>query len=253
MVFFLGILRLAIVYIYEVISMRKGRIIFLGFVFIFLLDLIFVKWYCDDKINMVEVPVATMDIAERTKIDESMIEYIFVPAAYVRDYAFKNSDEIIGKYTDLGGSITKGSLFYHSALFYEDDLPDAPSLKLKKGQTAFSLPVDLVKLSGNTITEGQKVDVYVTIDQAKGTPAVDNLIRAVRVLDVKDRNGIDIDDEASSHVPYVAILAIDDELINYVKVAERIGMIDILAPSTDYENDQESMLNEHSSVLYLLK
>lgn len=233
--------------------MRKGRIFLVFMIGLIILDVIGMKWYCDFKIDMIEIPVASKDIYARTKIDESMIDYIEVPSAYVKDNAYVNEEDIIGKYSELGYKIEKGSLFYIGDLFHEGELPDAPSLKLKKGQTAFTLPVDLVKLAGNSIVEGQKVDVYISIDQAKGTPVVDNLIKAVRVLSVKDRNGVDINDEDSSHVPYVAILAINDEQITYLKVAERIGEIDIMAPSVNYAQGEESILNESSAVLTLLQ
>ena len=68
-------------------------------------------------------------------------------------------------------------------------------------------------------------------------------------MGIKDRNGYDISDADSSHIPYVAILAVNDEQIMYLKKAERIGEIDILAPSMQYLYEEESILNEESSIL----
>lgn len=233
--------------------MRKGRILVLFCFLLLLIDVIGMKWYCDLKINLIKVPIAAVDIHARSKISENMIAYIEIPAAYVHEAAYLMTEDILGKYTELGNKIEKGSPFYIGNLFYEGELPDAPSLKLKKGQTAFTLPVDLVKLSGNSITVDQKVDLYVAIDQTQAAPVVDNLLKAVRVVSVKDRNGIDVQDDASSHVPYVAVLAVNDDQINYLKIAQRIGEIDILAPSQNYSHLEESILNEQSSVLKWLK
>lgn len=233
--------------LYEVMQMRRR--FFCVLLLLVIGDVVWIHWYCKQAIDLISVPVAACDIYARTQIDASMLEYVELPSAYVQDHAYRKEEDIIGKYTELGYKIEKGSLFYTGSLFREKDLPDAPSLKLKKGQTAFTLPVDLVKLSGNTITEDQKVDIYVSIDQSKGAPLVDKLIQAVRVVGIKDRNGYDISDAASSHIPYVAILAVDDDQIMYLKKAERIGEIDILAPSMQYPYEEESILNEESSIL----
>lgn len=233
--------------------MRKGRIFILFCLILVLVDIIGIKLYCDAKIDLVEVPVATVDIYARTKVEKEMISYIEVPSVYVKENAYMLEEDIVGKYTELGYKIEKGSLFYIGDLFYEGELPDVPSMKLKKGQTAFTLPVDLVKLSGNSIAVDQKVDVYVSIDQNQAAPTVDCLLKAVRVVSVKDRNGIDVQDETSTHVPYVAVLAVNNDQINYLKVAERIGDIDILAPAVNYSQLEESVLNENSAVLKSLK
>lgn len=233
--------------------MHKKRIFIFMMVLIMLMDFIFIRWYCNQKIDLIEIPVANRDIPARTKIDETLFDYVEIPSAYIDSNAYLLAEDIVDKYTDLGNTIRKGSPFYIGDLYHEKELPDAPSMKLKKGQTAFPLSVDLVKFSGNTISEDQKVDVYVTIEQTKGTPIVDNVIKAVRVIGIKDRNGIDIQDETSSHVPYVVLLAINDDLIQYLKVAERIGDIDILAPSTNYADGEESLFNDQSEVLQYIR
>lgn len=203
----------------------------------------------DRKIDLVEVPFAKVDIKPRTKIDETMIGYKKVPKMYVDELCYENKKQVMGKYTEISGLIPKGSLFYKSMLYQKKQMPDYPSLQLKQGQTAYSLPSDLVKLSGNTITSNQKVDVYVTIPQKKENPIIDRLVKGVRVLSIKDRKGLDIDDEDSTKIPYVVILAVSDEIVPYLNTAAKIGSIDLYAPAADYGKDEESIFIAESKVL----
>ncbi len=96
-----------------------------------------------------------------------MIAYKEIPSIFTDESCAMNEEEILDKITEIEGKIPKGSLFYKQMLFDETELPDYPSLKLKAGQSSFSLGTDLLKSSGNSLTANQKVDLYVTIEPKK--------------------------------------------------------------------------------------
>lgn len=205
------------------------------------------------KEERVEVPVAAITIEPRTKITSDMIHMKEIPKTMLHDSIYSYSEEIIDKYNDIEGKIPADSFFYKEMLAYEDELPDQPALKLKDGQVSYSLEADLIKSSGNSFVPGQKVDIYVSIADKMQIPKVDCLIQNARILDIRDRNGYALNDEKSSHIPGVILLAIYNDQINYVKVAEKLGDISLMASSSSYDLKKESVLKEDSDILKYLR
>lgn len=214
-----------------------------------IINVLLFKIVLDRKLDLVKVPVAKVKINVRTKIEEDMIEMIEVPRAAINDDCITDKNEALNKYTEIEGIIPKGSMFYRSMLFEENVLPDFPSLKLKEGQNVFSLPTDLVKSSGNSLTNNQKVDLHVTLTPKKEEPITDCLLKNVRILNVLDRKGIDMK-ESDTKIPSVINLAVDETLVSLLRKANEVGTIDLYA--TVFTQEEECLLNEESVLLPLL-
>ena len=209
------------------------------------------KVILDKTIDLKKVPVAAVTIEPRTQINKEMIAYKEIPSIFTDDSCAMSEEEILDKITEIEGKIPKGSLFYKQMLFDETELPDYPSLKLKAGQSSFSLGTDLLKSSGNSLTANQKVDLYVTIEMKKEKPVTDLLISSIRILSVKDRKGNLMGSKNSSNVPYVINLAVANEYVELLKIASKVGTIDLHAVADDRESE-ECVFNEESKVLDLL-
>lgn len=199
--------------------------------------------------EMVKVPVAKYEIMPRTKITKSMIRYIEVPKKAIQSSMLQKTSEIVGKISAIEGIIPKGSYFYKTVITKEEYLKDAPSLALKKGESAFSLPCNLIQSAGNSIVAFQHVDLYVTIESKKEEVKSDVLLKNVRVLSIKDRKGMEIGKEDHNGIPYVCVLAIKDEQIPLLKKALEKGSVDIYAISPKKKQKEESLLKEDSQVL----
>lgn len=223
----------------------------LGLLSLLILNVLVFKIVLDKTIDLVEVPLASEQINPRTKIDEKLIEIKKIPRLYLNENAYIEKKDILDKYTDIEGKIPKGSLFYKNMLFEEKELPDYPALKLKEGQNVFSLSTDLIKSSGNTLVPNQKVDLYVTIEQKKEKPVTDLLFSSVRILDVLDRKGNRMDSEKASGVPYVINLAISADYIEILKLASKVGSIDLYA--TTFPQEDECLFNEENRIMPFLK
>lgn len=231
---------------------KKPKVIVLAGLLI-LINLLAFRVAVDHSIDLVDVPYAKVKIRSRQEVKADMIGIKKVPKAYADSDCYTSKSEVLHKFTEITGMIPKGSLFYKTMLHDKKDLPDYPSMQLKKGQTAFSLPSDLVKLSGNTIVEGQKVDIYVTVQKQREQPVVDRLVKNVRVLSIKDRKGLNMDDPGTTGIPYVVILGIQDEIIPYLKIANKIGTIDLYAQTANSKEQKESIFINESKVLPYLK
>lgn len=209
------------------------------------------KVILDKTIDLKKVPVAAVTIEPRTRIEKEMIVYKEIPSIFTDESCAMDESEILDKITEIEGKIPKGSLFYKQMLFDEKELPDYPALKLKDGQSSFSLGTDLLKSSGNSLTANQKVDLYVTIEQKKEKPVTDLLVSSIRILSVKDRKGNLMGTKNSSNVPYVINLAVSNEYVELLKIASKVGTIDLYAVADD-RKDEECVLNEASKVMELL-
>lgn len=199
----------------------------------------------DYRLNLVEVYVAARDINPRTKVRVEDIASLKVPAIYVEDKAFKTKEEIVDKYTDIQGKIPKGSLFYTSMLYTEDELPDYPSTQLLDGQVAYSIAADMANVQLNSIVSGQRIDIYVTLTKGLEIPIVDCLISNARVISIRDNKGYDINHPKSNKTPYMMIVALSEKSIEYMSKAEQLGEIKIYASSKTYESN-EAYINENS-------
>lgn len=203
------------------------------------------------QIQLQKTYVAAKDIAPRTKISENDLIEIEVPKAYLQDYTFVEKEDIIGKYTEIQGMIPAGSPFYKSMLYEETDLPDYPSTQLKSGQVAYSMNVDLSSLGG-ILKSGQRVDIHYSFVSKDDVTITGCLIRNARIIAIKDHRGIDIEDEDSSKTPYLAILAIDEEDVSLLTLADSLGQVKLITSSSTYDKDTEaSRVNDSAVLTYL--
>ncbi len=205
--------------------------------------------------DLVEVPFAANDIYSHYEIKDEDIEWREVPSAYVDEDVITKKEDLLGMYVSLDSKIAKGSLFYASYLIEKEDVEALPALLLKEDQIAFPLSMNLLKSSGNTISKNQKVDVYVTYTYKVGNKketVSDVLLENVRVIGLKDRNGLEMGAAKAANYPSVMVLAISKDYVNYLQSASEIASIDILAPRVDYGESEESLLKEDSKVLPFL-
>lgn len=231
--------------------MQKNKNVLLGFSIglIVLLNYFIFNIAIKKEVNLTEIPVVKETIQPRSKISEDDIEYIEVPKVFINDSFYIDKQDIINKYTDIRALMPKSSVFYKELLFSEKDLPDYPAILLNENQVAYNMTTDLVKLSGNSIVVGQKVDIYTTYHQRNEKPIVDLLLKSVRVIGVKDKKGLDVSHPESSSIPYIVLLAINNDLLPIVRGVDEIAKVELIAYSTKNTDEAESVFNEDAQIL----
>ncbi len=204
----------------------------------------------NDELQLQKTYVAAKDILPREKINENDLLEIEVPKAYLQDYTYTTKEEIIGKYTEIQGMIPAGSPFYKSMVFDESDLPDNPYTQLRSGQAAYSMNVDLTSLGG-VLKSGQRVDIHYSI-VTSDLSLTDCLIENVRIISIKDHRGIDIESDDSSKTPYLAILAVNEEDISLLTLADSLGQVKLITSSSTYDSELEASRVQDSKILAYL-
>ena len=226
----------------------KKPVLGISLIAIVLINFLVFKISLKKEVDLIKLPVSNETIYPRQKITKDDIDYIEVPSVFVSDLMFKEEDEIINMYSDIQTRIPKNSPFYKENLFKEEDLPDYPSILLKEEQVVYNLNTDLIKLSGNSIVVGQKIDIYTTLVKRNEKPIVDLLVSSVRVIGVKDKKGLDISNPESNKIPYIVLLAIDKDIMPLVRSSDEIAKLELYAHSKDMSED-ESILNEDAKIL----
>ena len=204
--------------------------------------------YSSITMDLQKTCVAKRDLPPRTKITEDDIEVVRVPGAYLASGTYHEVSEVVGMYTEIQGKIPAGSPFYRSMLFEESQLPDYPASQLKAGQSAYTLETDLAK-SGGGISAGQRVDLYLTIEKQNEAPITGCLFEHVRIISLRDHQGLETTDAESTGIPYLAVIAVDQDDLDILTAADTIGTIRMIAGASSYDTGREAVLTDDPVLL----
>lgn len=203
------------------------------------------------RVDYIEVPIVAQQLTPRTKITETMVSMTKVSREGLPTNIYEKKEDIIGKYVDITTTLQTSSYFFKESIFDQSELPDEPHLKLMEGQSAFSVNADLLKSSGNTLVEGQYVDVYGSIFKNNQTVIIDKMLESVRIIGVKDGKGNDVDGKIENQIPKVIILAVKSEEINALKKVVKWGALDFY-PSTNKPEEGECIRFEDSKIFMVV-
>ena len=103
------------------------------------------KLYVGIKLDVKTTYIASHSISPRTIITENDLIEIEVANAYLLNNAYDDKRDIIGKITDIQGTIPAGSPFYKTMLFDVDKINDQATSLLKENQTAYTMNTEMYK------------------------------------------------------------------------------------------------------------
>lgn len=194
--------------------------------------------YIDHQLDLVNVPIASETLPVRTIIDETHITWIAMPRAYVPENIVVDAEALLGQLTRLDGRIEAGSFFTKTSLESPELVKDGANALLKEGQAVFTLSVDVRSTSGNTLLPHQRVDLYFSL-QHQQSLIVDKLIGNVRILAIKDKQGLDL--KNAKDLPKYILVAVDATLIPTLTKAMALGELTI-TPSIASSDAPESVV-----------
>ena len=211
-----------------------------------------IEYLVTQRLDLIEVAVARRSLSSRTIISKEDVSVIQIPSAYLNEAAYQNAQDVIGKLVVRNGFVPEGSLFYYEAIEDTESASDAAVLDLEEDQVLYALETNLVSLGANALSAGQKVDLYVTLENEQREKVVGILLSNVRILGIKDHKGFDLDDAQSSKTPHVIQFAIDKSALAIVQMASEKGQISYYATGTSYTAQDECVIEWDSAVLNML-
>ncbi len=237
---------------------NKNVVTILGAILIVVVLFAFYKWRLNSAINPISVPYAKQTIGPRTQITSDMIEYVDVQRTALKGDVLTNANtQIIGMYTNINSTIPEGGFFYGGLIVKFEELADSFLIDMPKDSegnymVAYNYKVNVEKTYGNSIYPGNYVDIYFrTIDGDK--VLYGKLAENVKTLAVKDANGNHVfENITENRKPNQIILAVTDELLSLVRVAESLSDSELIVVPTnviyrpEYEETKDSIVTEVS-------
>ena len=208
--------------------------------------------YFEYKLDYINILVSKQEIYPKTKLSEDMFYTVKLPNHEIYNNYISDYNQISSKYSSLDQIIKKDELISHNYIDNNNVLNKDSFLTLNKGQTLYSLPIDVLESFGNKIDLYQNIDIYGELELDNGNIIIDLLISNIRVLDIKDHSGLDVNDIESTNVPYLINIGINNEYVTILMNLEKIGKVKIFINDTTYDIKNESLLNKDSLILNYL-
>lgn len=192
---------------------NKNTVTILGIILILVVLYFGYNYQIKKQTNPVKVPIAKETIQPRTEITRELIEYIEVSPIMIQSGAVTNINAIVGKYTNYNTMIPKGSMFYSASIVDKTALPDTAFVEVKNGEVPYNFPVTMDTTYGNSISPGNKIDIYMKAVDDAGILMVGKLVENVEVLAVKDSQGRNVfEDSSEARVPSTLIFGVQPDI-----------------------------------------
>ncbi len=159
------------------------------------------------------VPYALQTLAPRTLVTSEMVGTRKVPGSVITPNVVTNKSSIVGMYVSNKVEIPKDSLFYKNTLLTWDELPSSLYENIPEGNTIVALPVSLDTTYGNSIFEGNYIDLYYSGRDTDGKVLVGKFIESIKVLAVTDSAFNNIFEKSSGvSAPAYLVFSVPEEM-----------------------------------------
>lgn len=193
------------------------------------------------RLDELSVPVLNAVHQQRETILEGSISHVKMSRKHVLDDMVLKKEDLIDHVLSMNHTIYKGQPILKASIENPDLVQDAPLLLLKESQAVFPIKSDLMMSSGKSVLKGHFVDVNLLFAGFDGHQS-ELLLSRVRVIGVRDRKGIEID-EVEGEVPAVILLAVNKDLVSLMMKASALG--DFHLSLNDFKLEgEECILNE---------
>ena len=208
---------------------NRNTVTFLGLLACVAVLIIGYNYRVNVAISPVSVPYAKQDLPARQLITSDMLGVIKIASTYTTTAKnlVQDSSKVVNKYVSYKTNIPKGSLFYNEQLLEAEDMPDAAFSNIPDGYTIYSLAVDEKSSYFNSIRAGDYIDLYVgAIDKDGNKLIFAKLIESIRVLVVKDSNGVNITkNRLDNGKPSELLFAVEEA--NYILLMQAENVKDV--------------------------
>lgn len=181
----------------------------------------------------INIPVAATTINPQTQITSDDITYIQVASSMVGEGVIRNTNEILGKYTNINVTIPEGSMFYGDWIVKAEEVPGnwIEELDYEAGELGYYMDVDIESTLGNSVLPDTYIDIYMQAPDENGTIMFGKLMENVKILVVHDSNGDNVfANSAEIGTPSKIGFAVSQDLYILLKKAEYLNVELVIAP-----------------------
>ena len=226
---------------------NKNTVTILGVVLCIVVLWLGYNFRIQQQVRLTNVPYANQTIQPRTKITQDMIDYRRVPESFLVGSYYKNSEQIVGKYSNYNTIIAEGCLFYTDLLIDEKSLPNSSFINVEKGFTVINYRVNMDSTYANSMMPGDYINIYFKGTNDDSTIMFGKFISNVKILDVKDSEGKHVfDNTDETRTPTYMLFALPEDMhLLFRKALYLAGQYNvelILVPNTQELTDEDSVM-----------
>lgn len=197
------------------------------------------------SVEWVDVVVANSALTDRHLISEDDVSIKQIPKSWLSDDMVTHLNQLSDVRVARMTHIPAGSIIYKSH-FESSDLSSNSLYQLYEHQVAVPFSTDLNLSLGNTVTVGQYVDLLLVLSLRNQPTMVDWIFKDVRILAIKDRNGLNMDEAKAQKIPALILFAINQSDAQDFYRAQKAGQIRLVAHGLDRVVADEALKNESS-------
>jgi Flp pilus assembly protein CpaB len=212
---------------------NKNTVTLIGIILVLVIIFIMYNTTVQRTVQPISVATASRKINPGEQITADMVVMKKVPRSGISDNVLKAQAAVVGKYVNYDATIPMGSMFYSEVVVKKEDLPDSTFTQVKEGDVVFEMTVNTKTTYGNAIRPGNKIDVYVKVNDDNGLIMIAKFLENIEVLAVKDSDGRNVFGGEEGKVPAQMIFGLKPEvyiLLEKTKRLTRYGAEIIIVP-----------------------
>ena len=196
--------------------------------------------------DLVNMPVAVVDILPKTKITKDHVTIINVPRRLLNGEFYTREADIIGKYSNYNATIAKGSLFYKKYLIDAKNMPSRLFENVKDGYTLVNQPVNMNTTFVNSVEPDSYVNIYFKGINDEGKVMFGRFLSNIQVLAVKDSSGNDVfetseEQRTPAYILYAVPESIHELLRKALYIAKDYDIELLMVPNTKTLTDEDAV------------
>lgn len=230
---------------------NKNTVTIIGIVLCIVILYVGYNMRINEKVKLTRIPYAAQTIQPKTKITAEMIQYMNVPADFLRGGYYSNEKDIIGKYSNYNTVIAEGSIFYTSLVTEKDNFPDSAFMDLTPDYTPINYKVNMDSTYANSMMPKSYVNIYFKSLDDEGKIMYAKFISNIKILAIKDSTGKHVfENTEEERTPAYMQFGLPEDfhlLFRKALYLEKNSDVEIsLVPSTDKvsEKDKEKVNEE---------
>ena len=203
---------------------NKNTVTILGILLGIVVIYVGYNWRVKQAIEPVAVPFAKVEIVANSKILKEQVGTIRVSKSFVNQTTglVTSMQKILNSYVSYDTKIPAGSLFYESQLMEKAQMPNYITENLEECHTLYRLSVDMKSTYANSIMPGDYIDLFMSA-QDGSTVILGKIIESIKVLDVRDSQGIPVfSSQSTSKVPAELLFSVPNDMFMLLTRADNI-------------------------------
>ncbi len=234
---------------------NKNTVTILGILAGIIVLWIFYNYRVNKAIDPVRVPYAVKELTATSMITQEDIEWTEVSRKFLNGVkVITNINDLVGHYVNVGTSIPEGGLFYQDQVVTNKDLPDSWYSDLPKGYTTYLLSVNSKTTVGNSIYEGNYIDIYVRYVDDANNSYIGPLLEHIKVLGVLDNQNQRVFDASSSRTPAAFAFGVTQQQWNWLKAAEYLKNAEVFpVPRGKYYSEEGETLQGSETIIQYIE